>query len=109
MPAKLLTYFQTFQTDNLGQIFLTGILDVQEYQKVNLEIIPGAGSPVAMTVNCNMGKISGQTLSASVGTFPLAMQAVIHTFPVVGPDFTVVLTGGTPNTSVPIQAWVFLN
>jgi len=33
------TYFQTFKTDNLGQISMTGILDVKDYNKVNGEII----------------------------------------------------------------------
>ena len=34
---------------------------------------------------------------------------IIHSFEVVGPEFSVVITGGTPNTDVPIQAWLFLN
>ena len=109
MASKLITYFQTFKTDPLGQIFMTGILDVQTYNKVNVEIIQWPHAPVSMNVSCNMGKISGQTLAQTVGQFPLGTAASIHTFEVVGPDFSVVLTGGPPNTDVPIQAWVFLH
>ncbi len=109
MTAKLITYFQTFKTDNLGKISMTGILDVQAFNKVHLEIIQWPHVPVNMTVSCAMGKISGMTLAQSVGQFPLGTDAVIHTFEVIGPEFNVVLTGGTPNTDVPIQAWVFLN
>ncbi len=109
MPTKLNTYFQTYKTDNLGQIQLTGILDVQAYGKVNLEIIQWPHVPVNMTVTCAMGKISGSTVAQNVGQFPLGTTGTIHTFEVIGPEFSVWLTGGTPNTDVPIQGWVFLN
>ena len=59
MAAKLNTYFQTFKTDNLGQIFMTGILDVQAYNKVHVEIIQWPHAPVNMSVSCSMGKLSG--------------------------------------------------
>jgi len=62
-----------------------------------------------MNVTCYMGKISGVTLSETVGQFPLGTTAAIHTFNVVGPEFNLAITGGPPNTDVPIQAWVFLN
>ena len=109
MAAKLNTYFQTFKTDNLGQIFMTGILDVQAYNKVHIEIIQWPHAPVSMQVSCMMGKISGSTLAQVIGQFPLGTAGVIHSFDVIGPDFSVVLTGGTPKTDVPIQAWVFLH
>ena len=109
MANKLLTYFDTVKTDNLGQVFLTGILNVEDYGKVNLEIIQFPHAAVNMTVTCDMGKISGTTLSESVGQFPLGTTAQIHTFDVVGPEFSVVLVGGSPETEVPIQGWVFLN
>jgi hypothetical protein len=108
MPT-LQTYFETFKTDALGQIFLTGILNVEEFNQVNVEIIQFPHVPVTMTVVCNMGKISGETLAQTVGQFPLGTAAKIETFNVVGPEFVVVLTGGPPNTDVPIQAWVFLH
>ena len=105
---ELKTYFQTFTTDALGQIFLTGILNVEEHSRVNLEIIQWPHVAVSMTVSCNMGKISGETLAQTVGQFALGTTGQISTFDVVGPEFTVVLTGGPPNTDVPIQAWVFI-
>jgi len=110
MAAPLLkTYFQTFKTDHLGQIFMTGILNVADYNKVNVEIIQWPHASVTMAVTCNMGKITGSTLAQTVGQFPLGTAGLIHTFDVVGPEFTVVLTGGPPNTDVPIQAWVFMH
>ncbi|HWW22306.1 MAG TPA: hypothetical protein VNY78_00330 [Edaphobacter sp.] len=105
---KLTTYFKTFTTDTLGQIFMTGILDVSHYNQVNLEIIQWPHAAVNMTVSCDMGKLSGTTLAQVVGQFPLATDGIIHTFNVVGPEFSVVLTGGAPTTDVPIQAWLFL-
>lgn len=106
---ELKTYFQTFKTDQLGQIFLTGILDVKSFNKVSVEIIQWPHTPVQMTVQCNMGKISGSTLAQTLKQFPLGTTAQIHAFDVIGPDFSVVLTGAPPNTDVPIQAWVFLH
>ena len=106
---QLKTYFQTFKTDHLGQIFMTGILNVGDYSKVSMEIIQWPHAAVTMTVLCDMGKITGQTLAQTLAQFPLGTAGQIHTFNVVGPEFSVVLTGGPPNTDVPIQAWVFLN
>ncbi len=105
----LKTYFQTYKTDHLGNIFLTGILDVSHYNKVSVEIIQWPHVAVQMNVLCNMGKISGSTLAQTVAQFPLGTTAQIHAFDVIGPDFSVVLTGGPANTDVPIQAWVFLH
>jgi hypothetical protein len=109
MAPKLNTYFQTFKTDPMGQIFMTGNLDVKPYNKVNVEVIQWPHAPVTMMVSCTMGKISGPTVAQVVGQFPLGTGGVIHTFEVIGPEFSVVLTGGPPNTDVPIQAWVFLH
>jgi hypothetical protein len=106
---QLKTYFKTFKTDHLGQIVLTGILDVQAFDKVSLEIIQWPHVPVSMTVQTYMGKISGTTLSQVIDHFALGTVATIHAYNVIGPDLNVVLTGGPPNTDVPIQAWVFLH
>ena len=106
---QLKTYFQTFKTDGLGQIFMTGILNVEVYSKVNVEIIQWPHAAVSMTVSCNMGKITGQTLAQTVGQFALGTAGQIHSFEVTGPEFSVVLTGGPPNADVPIQAWIFLH
>ena len=56
-----------------------------------------------------MGKISGSTLAQTLAQFPLGTAGQIHSFSVTGPEFSLILTGGPPNTDVPIQAWVFLN
>jgi hypothetical protein len=109
MPTpQLTTYFEDFETDAHGQIFMTGPVDVSQFAKVNLQVtqFPHAA---AMTVTCFMGKISGDTLSQVMATFPLGTTGRIHSFQVIGPEFNVVLTGGPPNVSVPIQAWLFLN
>jgi hypothetical protein len=106
---ELKTYFKTFKTDHLGQIFLTDILNVQDFDKVSVEIIQWPHTAVQMSVQCMMGKLSGSTLGQVLGQFPLGTTAQIHAFDVIGPEFSVVLTGGTPNTDVPIQAWVFLH
>jgi hypothetical protein len=110
MAAPVLkTYFQSYKTDNLGQIFLTGILNVEAYNSINVEIIQWPHIAASMTVLCDIGKISGQTLAQTVAQFPLGTAGLIHTFNVIGPEFSVVLTGGPANTDVPIQAWVFLH
>jgi len=102
-------YFQIFTTDNLGQIELTGILNVKSHNTVNLEITQWPAAPVSMTVQCYMGVISGTTVSSLVAQFPLTNGGgPIQTFNVTGPEFNVVLTGGPANTAVPIQGWVFL-
>jgi len=110
-PAEpvLKTYFHTFKTGQGGVIDLTGILDVRHFNKVSVEIIQGPHSTVPMNVVCCMGKISGSTLGQVLAQFPLATTAQIHAFDVIGPDFNVSLTGGPPNTDVPIEAWVFLH
>ncbi len=106
---KLTTYFKTFTTDPLGQIFMTGIVNVAPYNSINLEIIQWPHAPVAMTVSCDIGKITGATLAETVASFPLGTAGMIHSFDVIGPEFSVVLTGGPPKTKVPIQAWLFLH
>ena len=97
------TYFQAFKTDKLGQIFMTGILNVEAFSKVNLEIIQWPHAPVNMTVLCDMGKISGSTLAQTVAQFPLGAAGHIHTFDVIGPKFSVVLTGGPAKLTYPYR------
>ncbi|SRR5258708_1985668 len=100
----LRNYFQTFKTDHLGQIFMTGILDVQAFSQVDLEIIQWPHVAATMTAVCDIGKITGQPLA-----FPLETAGQIHTFSALGPEFSVVLSGGPPDTDIPIQARVFLH
>jgi hypothetical protein len=106
---ELKTYFKNFKTDAHGQIFLTGAIDVSAHDEVDVEVIQWPQAPVKMNAACSIGKISGQTLAQEVGKFPLGASGQIHTFNVVGPEFSVVLTGAPPNVTVPIQGWVFLH
>lgn len=109
MATPLLkTYFQSFTTDAHGQIQLTGILDIKDYQRVHLEIVQSPGSVPNLTVDVQMGKLGGATLAQKIDTFPLA-AAVIHTYSVIGPEVAVWVRGGPANTAVGIQAWVFLH
>jgi hypothetical protein len=109
VPAPVLTkYFSTYKTNAQGNIFLTGIINVQDFSQINFEIVQVPVVSVSMTVSCMIGVLSGTTLAQNLATFPLNQAAQIHTFNVVGPEFTIDLIGGPPNTNVPIQAWVFL-
>jgi hypothetical protein len=105
----LKTYFQNFTTDNLGQIELTGILNVKSHNTINVEIIQWPDAGVNMSAQCDIGKISGSTLAQTVAQFPLGSSGQILTFNVIGPEFRVALTGGPANTDIPIQGWVFLH
>jgi hypothetical protein len=107
--SEFKTYFQTFKTDHLGQIFMTGTLNVEAYSKISIEIIQWPHVAVSMNVLCDMGKITGPTLAQTVAQFALGTAGLIHSFDVIGPEFSVVLTGGPANTDVPIQAWVFMH
>jgi hypothetical protein len=110
MAAPILKkYFASYTTDNLGQIFLTGILNVKSYNAINVEIIQWPAAAANMTVQCDIGVITGTTVAQTVAQFPLGSSGQIHTFSVIGPEFSVVLTGGPANTAVPIQGWVFLH
>jgi hypothetical protein len=62
-----------------------------------------------MNVTCMMGKITGSTLAEALEQFPLGTAGHIHSFDVIGPEFSVVLSGGPPKAKVPIQAWLFLH
>ena len=54
---ELKTYFQTFKTDQLrGQLFMTGILNLEAFNKVNLEIIQFPHAAVNMTVGVRHGE-----------------------------------------------------
>ena len=108
MAALVKTYFQPFTTDAHGQIEVTGILDIKDYQLAHVEIIQHPGNVPNLTVEVHMGKISGSTLAQVVASFPLG-AATIHTLNVVGPEMSVWVLGGPPNTTVQIQGWLFLH
>ncbi len=110
MASKLLTYFKTFTTDKLGQIFLTGAQNLDGFSKVDLEIAQFPTKVAGISVQVSMGKITGTTLAQVVDSFPLPTGApTIKTHDVIGPELSVVLMGGPPNTAVDIQGWVYLH
>ena len=108
-PPKFHKYFTTFTADALGRIPVTGVLKVAAFRKVHLEIIQWPHVDVKMTVVCNMGKLKNQILGQQVGQFHLHTEGGIHSFDVIGPDFSVVLMGAKKDQQVPIQAWVLLH
>jgi hypothetical protein len=106
-----LTYFQDYLSDSFGQIFLTGILDIRPYRKAHVEILQFPSNVPNLNVSVVMGKISGWTLAQKIDQFPLGSGGTpkIMSYDVVGPDMSVYIDGGPPDTPVSIQAWVFLH
>ena len=56
MAGLVKTYFQAFTTDAQGQIQVTGILDIKDYQLAHLEIIQHPGSVSNLIVEVHIGK-----------------------------------------------------
>ena len=105
----LTTYSQTFTAGSNGVVSLTGILNVESFNTINFMVNQLPVTNVKMTVSCVIGKISGQTIAQAVASYPLVNEDQIHTVNVIGPEFSITLTGAPPNTAVPIEAWVFLH
>jgi len=108
MTPKLLLFEGTHKTDQFGQIFLTDTIDVSQYNRVSFEIEPEVGSNNTMQVEILHGKLSGWTLGQAMVTFSMTDPIRIRSFEVIAPEISVFLTGGTPNTDVSLQAWLFL-
>mgnify|MGYP003694034199 CR=1 FL=1 len=75
---------------------LTGILDIEGYHTVNLEILAGYADQVPdLRVTVDMGKITGSTLADEVDRFTIAIliHIHIHTYPVIGPELVVWVLG----------------
>jgi hypothetical protein len=109
---QVLTYFRTYVSDKFGQIELTPILDISSYHTVNLEIIAGTShqSKRSLRVQVYMGKIQGTTLSQVTDNYAIEISRTrIHSYDVIGPDLVVWIQGAPANTSVDVQAWVFLH
>jgi len=77
------------------------IIDVTGFRRVSILI----GSTNASSCVMYMGKISGTTLSQS---FSVPLDAMIHTFEVIGPQMNLWLMGGKPNAIENVQLWVYL-
>jgi hypothetical protein len=110
---NLITYQQVYTTDQFGQIFLTGIVDIKDFSTVDFEILnwpnPVSDPNSQIKVGVSMGKLSGWTLAERVDEFPIVNSPVIKNYKVLGPELSIVITGAPANTVINIQAWVFLH
>lgn len=79
-----------------------GVIDLSEFRRMNVLI----GSTNASSFEVFIGKISGTTLSQRYSK-PIDNQ--IHTFEVVGPQMTLWLNGGPPQSEEQVQLWVYLS
>jgi len=80
---------------------ITGPIDVSNFRRVSVMI----GNTKAKSCNIYMGKISGPTLA---GKFDIPLNHEVHTFEVVGPQMTLWLTEGPPNSNEQVKLWVYL-
>jgi hypothetical protein len=91
-----------------GQVQLNaptgGILDIREFRRANIRV----GSTRATSFQVSMGKISGATLS-EVRLVVQPPNQRTHTLEVVGPEMTLSLIGGPPNTQERVRLWVYLS
>ena len=67
----MLKFFETYTTDVHGQIFLFPTMDVTGYTQISVEFATSLRTASNMIVNCNMGWMEGETVSATVSQFPL--------------------------------------
>jgi hypothetical protein len=81
-----------------------GILDIRRFRRVNIRV----GSTKATSFQVFMGKISIATLS-EIRLVVQPPDQRIHTLEVVGPEMTLFLMGGPPNTQERVQLWVYLS
>jgi hypothetical protein len=102
------TYFDSYSFDSMGHIDLTGILSVRGFEKVSIMILEFPDT-VPISAAVVMGKIKGATVASQIDSFtvPTGSPVPLKTYDVVGPDFSIVLFGQA-NTSVNIQAWVYM-
>lgn len=89
---------------------MTGVHSLDGFSKVNIEIAQFPTTVPGVRAEVSMGKLTGTTVAQVVDSFPLPTRApTIRTHDVVGPEFSVLLVGGPPNTAVGIQGWVYLH
>jgi hypothetical protein len=107
---RVMTFDKPFTTDSFGQIELTSPVNVRDYSTVNLCIVQLPETGVSINVTSQMGLFTAAPILAdTVDFFKLSANSVVHTYDVIGPEFAIFLTQGPPDTSVPIQAWIFLH
>jgi hypothetical protein len=80
-----------------------GILDIRQFRKASIRV----GSTRATSFQVFMGKISNATLS-EIRLIVQPPDQKIHTLEVVGPEMTLFLMGGAPNSQEQVQLWVYL-
>jgi hypothetical protein len=78
-----------------------GVVDVTGFRQASVRI----GSTKASSFQVYIGKIAGATLSAR---YSGPLDDAIHTFEVVGPEMTLWLMGGAPESKEEVQLWVYL-
>jgi hypothetical protein len=107
---QVITYDRAFTTTSFGEIELTGPVNVRDYSSVNLCIVQLPTTGVSINVTSQMGLFTeAPILADTVDFFRLSANSIVHTYDVIGPEFIVALTQGPPDTSVSIQAWIFLH
>jgi hypothetical protein len=79
-----------------------GIMNITEFRRVSIRI----GSTTASSFDVFMGKIAGTTLAVR---FTLPVDNNVHTFNIVGPELSVSLKGGQPQSTEQVQLWVYLS
>lgn len=80
---------------------VNNIINVRGFRKISVLI----GSTSATSARVIIGKNAGLTLAQG---FTFTLDQRIHTFDVIGPEFTIFLQGGAPNTTQQVQVWVYL-
>lgn len=79
------------------------ILPVAGFKKMSMYIY----TKNAKSIEIYMGKISGSTLSQKIFAGPPANK--IHTFDVIGPEISIGLLGGPPNSTEHVKVWIYLS
>ncbi len=77
------------------------VIDITGFRKINVRI----GTTKAKSYTVFIGKISGATLSQELNQ---PIDNLTHTFEVTGPQLSLLLRGGPPNTHEKVQLWVYL-
>jgi hypothetical protein len=97
-------YDAVFSDSGSADVKLDGknyVMSINGFRKVCLQIAPVP----KLRFELAMGKISGNTLCATVGKGDADRS--IHSFDVVGPEMVLTLWGGVPKTTAKVQLWVY--
>jgi len=78
------------------------IIDVTGYRKISVLV----GTTRATSMSLNIGKANGATLLQGISR---PIGTTIQTIDVVGPEFSLWLRGGPPNTSERVQIWIYIS